>query len=352
MEWEPDPSLRRRMILTLAVIAVMPMAFTVTMTLAFNYIIAPTAEVTMETQVAPIALGSELFVTVFALTLVGMGLAYARGGKDVLRSTGARRLSEDAPGAPDRDLHSRLRRLAQTAGMPTPDLALVPTDAPNAYATGRSREDATVVVTRGLVEQLDDDELDAVLAHELAHIRNRDAAVMSIVYLVPTFTFVLSTMTYRLLRGFFRVMANSRPSRSRDGRALVALIVLFVVTAVVTITISAVFWLASSALFMLLSQYREHAADRGAAAITGDPLALASALETIDDEMRRLPDRDLRDLDGGAEALYISSLSLPMFNDDDSFASTLLSQDMFPDSHPPTEERVERLRELAAELES
>jgi len=103
-------------------------------------------------------------------------------------------------------------------------------------------------------------------------------------------------------------------------------------------------------LFRLISQYREYAADRGGAAITGDPLALASALETIDRRLSTLPDRDLRELDGGVEALYIAPLELPLFNDEDD--DTLLSHELFPNSHPPTRERVERLRELAGDLET
>lgn len=338
MDWETDSSLRQRMLLTLAVIAVMPLVFTTTMTLAYNYIIAPTGHA-VGVPLGPIGFDLRL---VFVLTLVGMGLAYIRGGEDALHSTGAQRVTEDA----HPELHRRLQRLAQTADLPTPDVAVVQSRTPNAYATGRSPETATVAVTTGLLVELDDDELDAVLAHELAHVRNRDTAVMSIAYLLPTFTYVVSALTYRVLTMFLRGLTRMRTSGRRDGRAIVAFIVLFVVTAAVTITISAIFWAVSSVLFMVLSQYREYAADRGAAAITGDPLALASALETIDREMAGLPDRDLRELDGGVEALYISSLDLPMFNDDEGLHSRLLSQELFPDSHPPTEERVERLRDL------
>ncbi len=340
MEWETDRSLRLRMVATLAIIAVMPMVFVASTSVALNYVLGLPGD--------GIALTPGQFGVVFLLTLVGMGLAYAFGGRRVLESTGAGALPEDV----ERDLTARLQRLAGAVNVPTPGVAGIDTDVPNAYATGRSRESATIVVTRGLVEQLDGDELDAVLAHELAHVKNRDAMVMSIVYLVPTFSFLVSVVTYRLTKGFFAALAHSRPSQSRDWRALLALVVLVTITAVVTITISAVFWLASSALFMLLSQYREHAADRGAAAITGDPAALASALTTIDDRMQDLPDRDLRELDGGAEALYISSLDIAMFGDEDDIASTLLSQELFPDSHPPTAERVERLRDLAGEMAS
>lgn len=137
-------------------------------------------------------------------------------------------------------------------------------------------------------------------------------------------------------------------SGRRDARGVAAIVVLFVVTTLVTLTVSAIFWAGSFLLFRLLSRYREYAADRGSAAITGTPLALATALETIDEEMQSLPDRDLRELDGGVEALYVSPLDVPMFTDD---APALISQDLFPETHPPTTSRIERLQALSAALE-
>lgn len=343
MEWETDRLLQLRMVGTLAIIAVMPLVFTRTMAAAVNHIIFPLTESLTEAQLGTIQFN---FVAIFLLTLVGMVVAYFKGGDVALRSIHARKVDGgDAP-----ELHRRVQRLARTADMPAPDVAVVDSPVPNAFATGRSKENATVAVTSELREQLDDEQLDAVLAHELAHVRNRDAVVMSIAYLLPTFTFVVSTLTYKVLKTFLHGLSHMHTSGDRDGRAVIVLIVILVVTAVVTITISAIFWVASFVLFRLLSQYREYAADRGAAAITGKPLALASALESIDDEMTALPDDDLRDLDGGVEALYISSLGLPMFNDDDD-DDTIVSQELFPDSHPPTAERVSRLRELGSKLE-
>jgi len=344
MDWETDRSLQARMLLAVVLLAVLPVAFTLTMTTALNVIVIPLAERLFERPLGSVSVDIRI---VGALTLVGLVVAYVAGGRAALRSVGARTVDREA--APN--LHGRVQRLARTAEVEPPEVAVVDSPVPNAFATGRSADDATVAVTEGLRERLDDDELDAVLAHEVAHVRNRDVAVMSMAYLLPTFTYVVSSATYSALKLFLRCLSNVRTSGDNDGRAVLAIIVLFVVTAIVTITVSAVFWAASMALFRLLSQYREYAADRGAAVITGDPAALASALETIDDEMQALPDRDLRDLDGGVEALYVSSLGLPMFNDEDG-DDTILSQELFPDSHPPTRERVERLRELAGELET
>jgi heat shock protein HtpX len=101
------------------------------------------------------------------------------------------------------------------------------------------------------------------------------------------------------------------------------------------------FWAASVLFYRVLSRQREYAADRAAAAVTGSPAALAGALETIDDAMPDVPDDDLRKLDGGAEALYLAPLESRAFGSDE-----LVSTDIFPDTHPPTEERIERLRRL------
>jgi len=342
MDWETDRSLQLRMLGTLGLIAILPLLFTFTLSVALNYIVFPLAA-SGEGTAPTIQFDPRL---VFVLTLVGIGLAYYKGGDVALDSTGAEVVSESE----EPELHSRVQRLATTAGMPKPDVAIIRSDAPNAFATGGRRADATVAVTTGLLNTLDDDELDAVLAHELAHIRNRDASVMSIAFLLPTFTYAVSKLTYTGLKFLSEgLLYAGTTRRNNQGGGYVLLVI--IAAAVVTLTISAIFWLISNVLFRLLSQYREYAADRGAAAITGNPLALASALETIEAEMATLPDRDLRELDGGVEALYITSLDLPMFNDDEE-THELLSQELFPNSHPPTAERIQRLRDLSVGLET
>lgn len=339
MDWETDRNLQFRMAMVMLMLALLPLAFTVSLSVGFNSIVFPVAAAL--TEVEPMSISFNLPI-VLLLTLLGLALAYYKGRDVALESTDARVVSRDE--VPE--IHDRVQRLAATADMPVPDIALVDSSAPNAFATGRSQSDATIAVTKGLLDTLDDDELDAVLAHELAHIRNRDATVMSIAFLLPTVTFAVATLTYRLLTGVFKSLSYMHMGHRRGGgRAALVVIILFTVSALVTITLSIVFWAASFVLFRLISQYREYAADRGAAAITGDPLALASALETIDGRLSSLPDTDLRELDGGAEALYIASLELPMFDEEDD--DTLLSQELFPNSHPPTAERIERLQELA-----
>ena len=345
MEWETDRSLQLRMAATLGLIAVLPLVFTFTLTAALNYVVLPMAS---EGGTAPQISYNPLLV--LGLTVVGIGLASLQGGKMALDSTGARTVSaEEYP-----DLHARVQRLATTADSKKPTVAVIDSNAPNAFATGGIRGGQTIAVTTGLLDTLDGDELDAVLAHELAHSHNRDATVMSVAYLLPTLTYLVSKTMFGLLHVLSRVFIftpghGGGRDRNNGGKAILVVLA----AAVVTITVSAVFWLASNLLFRILSQYREYAADRGSAAITGDPLALAAALETIDSEMQSLPDEDLRELDGGVEALYLFSLDIPMFNDDeDTFADDLLSQELFPASHPPTAERIERLRRLAGDLET
>jgi len=341
VEFPTDRSLQVRMAATLLLLVLVPPAFVVTLTTALNVVVLPLAERLLEAEYGRLPVEP---LWAFGLGLAGLAVAYVAGERAVLRSMGARRVdAEAAPG-----LHARVDRLAATAGVPTPDVAVVDSEVPNAFAAGRSPETATVGVTEGLRETLDDDELDAVLAHELAHVRNRDAAVMTVAYALPTVTYLVLVTTYRLLAVFVEGFRHADfDGDSAKGAA--ALVVLFVATALVTLAVSALFWVASGLLFRLLSRYREYAADRGAAAVTGDPTALASALATIDEDMAALPDEDLRELDGGVEALYVSSLDVPMFDRDH---DGVLSQELFPESHPPTAERVERLQDLAADLET
>ena len=337
MDWETDRSLQLRMLATLGLIAVLPLAFMTTLSGALNRLVFPLLaegrEPAPQISVDP--------TVVVGLTVLGIGLAALAGDRVALSATNARTVSADERP----ELHGRLSRLAATAGMEPPQVAVIRSDAPNAFATGGVGTESTVAVTTGLLKELDEEQLDAVLAHELAHLRNKDATVMSIAYLLPTLTYLVSKVAFTTLR-LVGHASRGRSSR-RNGKAILVVLA----TAVVTLTVSAVFWLASNVLFRLLSQYREYAADRGAAAITGQPLALADALATIDEELRALPDRDLRELDGGVEALYISSIDVPMFTDEDSLVGSLASQELFPASHPPTADRIDRLQDLAGDIE-
>jgi heat shock protein HtpX len=293
MRWQTDWGLRLRMAGTLAGLVLVYAGFVAALALAF---------------------GS--FLLVLAGALVAIGLQYRFGKRIALRAAGADRV---APGEYP-DLHARVGRLAQQAGVPKPDVAVVEAGEPNAFAAGRSREHATVCVTSGLLERLDGDELDAVLAHELAHVKHRDVALLTTVS-------ALSTVAYLLVRNAWW-FGDGGDGGGGDS-ALPWLLVAVVASLVV--------WVASYLLIRALSRYREYAADRGAAAITGDPAALAGALRTIEDADP--PGEDLRE-SAGMAALWV----VPGFDDDGIDVRSLLR------THPPTGERIERLRAMQASL--
>lgn len=161
---------------------------------------------------------------------------------------------------------------------------------------------------------------------------------------VYALVFAINTVGFDLLAS-----VTDRPWNGRVHAEpwLVVAVVVLAVSTIITLAISALFWLGSFALFRTLSQYREFAANRGAAAITGRPAALATALRTVDDEMAEIPDGDLRAVDGGLEALYVAPIDEYQFGGE---KRDLTSSDVFPATHPSTDERIERLRDLTEEL--
>ena len=332
-----DPSLRRRLLVATALVVVLPFAFIYAFVFVTNTVLLPL----LEWQGGGPYHGRVYVDPLFAVVVVAGGLALQawKGPSVVLGSVGARRV--DADEYPD--LHARVTRLAKAADVKPPNVAVAHNDAPNAMAVQGPRG-AAVVVTTGLLDALDERELEAVLAHEVSHLANDDATVMTVAWLLPTVTYYLATAAAYVIYGMARTMGHGGDGDGGDGAAKAILVLL--VTAVVTLAVSAMFWAASVLVHRVLSRYREYAADRGAAAITGDPTALASALRALDERMADVPDRDLRSLDGGAEALYVAPLSGRAFTD-----AELVSTDVFPATHPPTADRIDRLREMAGELE-
>ncbi len=214
------------------------------------------------------------------------------------------------------ELHDTIERLSRQADLPKPTVAVADSTVPNAFATGPTQKKGVVCVTTGIMERLDDDELEGVLAHELAHIKNRDMAVMTIASLLSTIAFVVVRWGW--------LFGGNR--RNGGGGIIVAILVSLVV------------WILSYLLIRALSRYREYAADRGGASITGDPAALASALMTIDDSMSRVPEEDLRS-QNEMNAFFIIPIRSGL-------VGRLFS------THPPTEKRVERLQDMAREMET
>jgi Heat shock protein. Metallo peptidase. MEROPS family M48B len=207
-------------------------------------------------------------------------IQYFYSDKIALASVGARIVSEsEAP-----ELHELVGRLCAIAGLPKPRIAIVRTDIPNAFATGRSQSSSVVAVTTGLLRRLDKSELEAVLAHELSHIKNRDVAVMTIASFLSTVAAVI------VQNIFFLGDRRDRESGNLFAVWLVSLIV----------------WIVSFILIRTLSRYREFSADRGSAIITGRPSALVSALMKISGTMARIPREDLRKVEGMERILHNS----------------------------------------------
>lgn len=252
----------------------------------------------------------------FLVVLIAAGALVAQwyfSDKIALAAMGAHEVSpEEAP-----ELHAMIDRLCALADMPKPRVAVSDMQLPNAFATGRNPRNAVVCVTTGLLRRLDRAELEGVLAHELSHIAHRDVAVMT----VASFLGVLAGLIARF--GMY-----SGLGRSRDNTAVVF----------------AVVWLASIVVYVIsflltraLSRYREFAADRAGAYLTGQPSALASALVKISSDVERIPTRDLR-RSAPAQAFFFAPAAVG------NSLATLLS------THPSTEKRLERLAQVSAEL--
>jgi len=235
---------------------------------------------------------------------------YFFSDKMALYSMGANVVDEsEAP-----ELHRTVERLSQQADLPKPQIAVADSQVPNAFATGRNQQNATVAVTTGLMQTLNQEELEGVIAHELAHIKNRDVMVMTIASF-------LSTIAFIIVRWGWLFGGNGR----NQAPVYVAILASLVV------------WVISFFLIRALSRYREYSADRGAASITGNPSALASALMSISGRMDNVPKEDLRD-QAEMNAFFI----IPIRS---GFVGKLAS------THPPTERRIEKLRELEREQE-
>ncbi len=234
----------------------------------------------------------------------------------VLWSTGARVVTpEQAP-----RLYSITQRVASRNGIRMPKLAIMNTSMPNAFATGRGQGSSSVVaVTAGLLNLLDDEELEGVIAHELAHIRHRDVLVLTLASL-------FSTVAWYLMQfGMFGAIGNRDSRNNGSGAWLLILLV------------AALTWFVSFLVIRAISRYREYAADRGAAQMTGRPGRLASALGKISGAMKRVPEQEAQRVEGMNAFFIIPALS----------RGTIAS--LFS-THPPVDERIRRLLEMEKSL--
>jgi heat shock protein HtpX len=261
-----------------------------------------------------VALTAHAGIAIFLVAVLFAAQVFA-SDKLALRAVGAREVSpQEAP-----ELHAMIERLCIQADLPKPKVAVMHSPMPNAFAMGRSQKSATVCATTGIMELLSPAELEGVLAHELTHVINRDVMIMTLA------SFFASIASMIVQFGFF--FGGGSDDGDDDGPSF--LVVLLVALAVYVI---------SFFLMMALSRYREFAADRGAAVITGRPSALASALLKISGTMERIPQTDLR-AHTEMNAFYIvpARAKQSLFN--------LFS------THPPMEQRIARLERLEAQLQ-
>jgi heat shock protein HtpX len=255
--------------------------------------------------------GAGLVTIVLVMAALSIGQLFL-SDKIGLAAMGAKEVApEEAPG-----LHAMIERLCIQADLPKPRVAVADTDVPNAFAMGRSQKSATVCATTGIMRVLSPAELEGVLAHELTHVKNRDVLIMTIA------SFFASVAAMIMQFGFFFGGGD-------DDEGPGILVILLV---------SALVYFLSFFLMLALSRYREFAADRGAALITGRPSGLASALVKIAGAMQAVPTQDLRQAER-MNAFFIVPTSVK------GAVQTLFA------THPPMEKRIERLQRLEAQLQ-
>jgi heat shock protein HtpX len=267
-----------------------------------------------------VVLFSVLNVGLVPLLVIVFGLAffqYYTSDKLALRAAGAKVVSRDE----QPQLYDTIERLAAMAELPMPRVAIVDTDVPNAFATGRDPKHAVVAATTGLLRRLNQQEIEAVLAHELTHIKNRDVRTMTLASFFAMLAAVITRFAfYGSLFG-----GGNRDNNNGPPIWLILLIVSYVTYAI------------SFVLIRFISRYREFAADRGSAIITGAPEYLMSALQKISSQMALIPQRDLREVQG-MNAFFIIPASVKQ-----------ATSELFMD-HPPLEKRLAALAEIAREM--
>jgi heat shock protein HtpX len=271
-----------------------------------------------------ILFGAVLFTftksSVLALVIV-LGIAWAQwyfSDSLALKSMGAKVVEpHQAP-----ELHAMIDRLCALADMPKPRVAVAVTDMPNAFATGRTPSHSAVCVTTGIMQRLDADELEGVLAHELSHVANRDVTVMTVASSIG----LLAGFITRWGMYFGGMFSNGRDRNNNNGIAFLAIFL-----------VSMVVYAVSFVLTRSLSRYRELSADRSGAYLTGRPSKLSSALVKISGEMARIPNSDLRDSQAMSAFFFAPAINRES-------VGALFS------THPPLQQRLDQLAKVSAEL--
>jgi heat shock protein HtpX len=259
------------------------------------------------------------FISITVIASIMVILQWYFSDKIVLWSSGAKVVTrEQFP-----KLHDVVERIVARNNLPKPKIAVINTNMPNAFATGKGPKSSVVAVTTGILDLLDIEELEGVLAHELTHIRNRDVLVL-------TLASVFSTVAWYLMQfGFYGGMGYGYGGGSRDRNNGGGMI-LVIIGAVLT-------WIISFLIIRAISRYREFAADRGSAQLTGKPVKLANALMKISGTMKQVPTKDLRRVEGLNAFFIVPAVT-------GSTIGNLFS------THPPVEKRIQKLMEMEASM--
>jgi len=241
--------------------------------------------------------------------------------KIVLWSSGAKIVTRDQfP-----ELHDLVERIVARNNLPKPKIAVINTRMPNAFATGKGPKSSVVAVTTGLMDILDTLELESVIAHELTHIRKRDVLVLTLASLFSTVAWYL--MQFGFYGGLYSGGMGYGGNRSNNSAGAM----------IIVIAVAMLTWVISFLVIRAISRYREFAADRGSAQMTGKPIKLANALMKISGTMKNIPTRDLRQEEGLNAFFIVPALS-------GSTIGNLFS------THPPVQKRVEKLMEMEASM--
>jgi len=246
---------------------------------------------------------------------------YYGSDKLVLRSLGAKLKTPDE----EPHLHAILDALVTKAGIPKPKLAIAVTDVPNAFATGRNPKNSVICITTGIRSRLSNEELTAVIGHELSHIKNRDVTVMTL----ASFFATVAGMLMGVLMWMSLIGGMGGRGRSSGGSSTAVFMIAYLVSVLV--------YFIATLLILALSRYREYGADHGGALLTGTPDELASALQKISGVIARIPSQDLRKLETANAFCIVSALK------GESLAGLFAS-------HPPLDKRVARLNQLQLEM--
>jgi heat shock protein HtpX len=261
------------------------------------------------------------FLPITIIALIMIMAQWYFSDKIVMWSAGAKVVTrEQFP-----ELHNLVERIVARNNLPKPKIAVINTRMPNAFATGKGPKSSVVAVTTGLMDTLSTEELEGVIAHELTHIRNRDVLVLTLASLFSTVAWYL--MQFGFYGGLYGGGMGYGGNRSNNSAGAM----------IIVIAVALLTWVVSFLIIRAISRYREFAADRGSAQMTGKPIELANALMKISGTMKNVPTRDLRQEEGLNAFFIVPALS-------GSTIGNLFS------THPPIQKRVQKLMEMEASM--